>query len=72
MNHGRSFEDKNFVSADSANIDLDAIKKVEQDEAEEKLDEATEKSLCEFLKETYLKSKKFQRVHVLPIALPLS
>ena len=52
MNHGRSFEEKNFVSADSADIDLDAIKKVEQDESEEKLDEATEKSLCEFLKET--------------------
>ena len=51
MNHGRSFEEKNFVSADSADIDLDAIKKVEQDESEEKLDEATEKSLCEFLKE---------------------
>jgi molecular chaperone HtpG len=49
MNHGRSFEEKNFVSADSADIDLDAIKEVEQDESEEKLDEASEKSLCEFL-----------------------
>ena len=52
MNHGRSFEEKNFVSADSADIDLDAIKEVEQDESEEKLDEASEKSLCEFLEKT--------------------
>jgi len=52
MNHGRSFEEKNFVSADSADIDLDAIKEVEQDESDEKLDEASEKSLCEFLEET--------------------
>jgi molecular chaperone HtpG len=52
MNHGRSFEEKNFVSADSADIDLDAIKKVEQDESEETLDKEAEKALCEFLKET--------------------
>ena len=52
MNHGRSFEEKNFVSVDSADIDLDAIKKVEHDETEEKLDEDSEKALCEFLKET--------------------
>ena len=52
MNHARNFQEKNFVSVDSADIDLDAIKKVEHDESEEQLDEESEKSLCAFLKET--------------------
>ena len=57
MNHARSFEEKNLVSADSADIDLDAIEKVET-EADDTLDKASEKALCTFLKETLSEIKE--------------
>lgn len=50
MNHARTFKEKNLVSSDSADIDLDAIEKIET-EAEGKLDDASEKALCAFLKD---------------------
>ena len=57
MNHARSFEEKNLVSADSADIDLDAIEKVET-KADDTLDETSEKALCAFLNETLSEIKE--------------
>lgn len=51
MNHARNFKENNFVSADSAEIDLDSISKAEEPEGEP-LDSESEKALCEYLKET--------------------
>ena len=51
INHARSFKENNFVSADSAEIDLESISKVDEPEGEA-LDPESEKALCEYLKET--------------------
>jgi len=51
MNHARAFEEKNFVSADSDDIDLDAIApEVDTDKAEALATEDSE-ALCGFIKE---------------------
>ncbi|NCG08795.1 MAG: molecular chaperone HtpG, partial [Verrucomicrobia bacterium] len=51
-NHARSFEEKNFVSADSDEIDLDTIAaETETDKAEALATEDSEK-LCQFIKES--------------------
>lgn len=51
INHARSFKENNFVSADSAEIDLESISKADESEGEA-LDPESEKALCEYLKET--------------------
>ncbi len=51
MNHARAFEEKNFVSADSDEIDLDAIAPDSETEKPEALAEDDSKALCEFIKE---------------------
>ena len=51
INHARSFKEKDFTSADSAEIDLDTIAKMEE-VSEEKLDSESELALCDYLKET--------------------
>lgn len=51
INHARSFKENNFVSADSAEIDLESISKADEPEGEA-LDPESEKALCEYLKET--------------------
>lgn len=50
MNHARIFEEKSFVSADSADIDLNAIAN-STDNEEEAIDPKTADSLCAFIKE---------------------
>ena len=51
-NHARSFEDKNFVSADSDEIDLDAIApETETDKAEALASEDSD-ALCQFIKQS--------------------
>jgi TNF receptor-associated protein 1 len=51
INHARTFKEKAFVSADSADIDLDAIAKAEE-ASEDTLDAESETALCSYLKET--------------------
>ena len=51
MTHARAFEEKNFVSADSDDIDLNAIVPTEDSEVEaESLEQGTIDALCEFIK----------------------
>ena len=50
MSHARAFEEKNFVSADSDDIDLNAISD-NTDSSEEALDQETTDGLCTFIKE---------------------
>ena len=51
MNHARSFEEKNFVSADNDAIDLDAIAPDTETEKPEALEDSVCSELCTFLKE---------------------
>jgi molecular chaperone HtpG len=51
MNHARAFEEKNFVSADSDAIDLDAIAPETETEKGEALEAADSDALCAFIKE---------------------
>jgi TNF receptor-associated protein 1 len=50
MNHARTFDEKNFVSADSDKIDLNAISD-SVDSGEDALDQETADGLCTFIKE---------------------
>jgi molecular chaperone HtpG len=51
MNHARAFEEKNFTSADSDEIDLDAIAEDTNTDKAEALDEKAVTKLCTFIKE---------------------
>ena len=51
-NHARSFEEKNFVSADSDAIDLDAIAPETETDKPEALTSDDSQALCEFIKES--------------------
>jgi len=51
MNHARQFEEKHFVSADSDEIDLDAIAPEAGTEKAEALEKDASDALCSFLKE---------------------
>ncbi len=51
MNHARNFEEKNFVSADSDEIDLDAIAPETETDKPEALDKDSSEALCSFIKE---------------------
>ncbi len=51
MNHARSFEEKNFVSADNDAIDLEAIAPETETEKPDALEDAACTDLCAFLKE---------------------
>lgn len=51
MNHARSFEEKNFISADSDEIDLDSIAPETDTEKPDALDQKTCTDLCEFINE---------------------
>ena len=51
MNHARNFEEKNFVSADSDAIDLDAIAPETETEKSEALDATASEALCSFIKD---------------------
>ena len=51
MNHARAFEGKNFTSADSADIDLDAIAPEIETDKEAALEQASADALCTFIKE---------------------
>jgi TNF receptor-associated protein 1 len=51
MNHARSFEEMNFVSADNDAIDLDAIAPDTETEKPEALEDSVCSELCTFLKE---------------------
>lgn len=50
-NHARAFEEKNFVSADSDDIDLDAISADTETNKAEALDTTSSEALCAFVKE---------------------
>ncbi len=52
MNHARNFDEKNFVSADSDEIDLDAIAPETESDKAEALDKDASEGLCGFIKET--------------------
>ena len=51
MNHARAFEEKNFVSADNDEIDLDAIAPETETDKEEALEASQSEALCAFIKE---------------------
>jgi len=51
MSHARQFEEKHFVSADSDEIDLDAIAPEAETEKAEALEKDASDALCSFLKE---------------------
>lgn len=51
-NHARSYEEKNFVSADSDALDLDAVAEVVEDPKEAALESDASDALCSFIKET--------------------
>ncbi|MGB1127505.1 MAG: molecular chaperone HtpG [Opitutales bacterium] len=51
MNHARAYEEKNFVSADSDDIDLDAISPETDTEKAEALAQDASEALCQFIKE---------------------
>ncbi|MGB0257134.1 MAG: molecular chaperone HtpG [Coraliomargarita sp.] len=51
MNHARQFDEKNFVSADSDEIDLDAIAPETDTDKGEALDKDASEGLCGFIKE---------------------
>ena len=51
MNHARAFEEKNFISADNDDIDLDAISPETETEKPEALDTESSDALCAFVKE---------------------
>ncbi len=50
-NHARAFDEKNFVSADNDDIDLDAISPDTETDKPEALDTASSDALCAFVKE---------------------
>ena len=50
-NHARDFEEKNFVSADNDEIDLDAIALETETDKEEALEASQSEALCAFIKE---------------------
>ena len=50
MNHARAFDEKNFVSADSDGIDLDAIAPETDTDKEEALSADATEGLCTFIK----------------------
>ncbi|MEM8867300.1 MAG: molecular chaperone HtpG [Verrucomicrobiota bacterium] len=52
MNHARAFEEKNFVSADSDEIELDAIAEDTATDKPEALQKEAGEALCQFIKET--------------------
>ena len=53
MNHARAYQEKDFVSADSDDIDLDAIaESTETDEKAEPLDRESLEGLCQYIKDT--------------------
>lgn len=51
MNHARAFEEKNFTSADSDEIDLDAIAPETAIDKPEALEATASEALCSFIKE---------------------
>ena len=52
MNHARNFQEKNFVSADSDEIDLDAIApETDTDDRPQALEQEASQGLCTFIKE---------------------
>lgn len=51
-NHARSFEEKNFVSADSDELDLNAIAPETDSDKSEALESETSEALCQFIKES--------------------
>lgn len=51
MNHARAFEEKNFTSADSDDIDLDAIAPETDTDKGEALAQTDSEALCSFIKE---------------------
>ena len=51
MNHARAFDEKNFVSADSDDIDLEAIAPETDIDKAEALAEGDSEALCSFIKE---------------------
>lgn len=51
MNHARAFEEKNFISADSDEIDLEAIASDTETDKAEAMSEDDSKALCEFIQE---------------------
>jgi molecular chaperone HtpG len=51
MNHARAFEEKNFVSADNDDIDLDAIAPETDSDKGEALEASVSEALCSFIKE---------------------
>jgi molecular chaperone HtpG len=51
MNHARAFEEKNFISADSDGIDLDAIAPATDSNQKEALNTDDAEALCTFIKE---------------------
>ncbi|MGJ8638597.1 MAG: molecular chaperone HtpG [Opitutaceae bacterium] len=51
MNHARAFEEKNFISADSDDLDLDAISPDTETEKPEALDKDSSDAICAFVKE---------------------
>ena len=51
MNHARQFEEKNFISADNDDIDLDAIAPDTETDKPEALDKDSGEALCAFVKE---------------------
>ena len=51
MNHARAFEEKNFVSADNDDIDLDAIAPETETDKPEALEKDASEALCSFIKE---------------------
>lgn len=52
MNHARAFEEKSFISADSDEIDLDAIAEDTETDKPEALEKEASEALCTFIKET--------------------
>ncbi|MEM7792191.1 MAG: molecular chaperone HtpG [Verrucomicrobiota bacterium] len=52
MNHARAFEEKSFISADSDEIDLDAIAEDTETDKPEALEKEASEALCAFIKET--------------------
>jgi molecular chaperone HtpG len=51
MNHARAYEEKNFVSADNDEIDLDAIAPETDSDKGESLEKESSEALCQFIKE---------------------
>ena len=70
MNHARAFEEKNFVSADSDDIDLDSVAPDTDTDKADSLEASDAEALCTFIKEKL--GDEVSEVSVRPVSVVIA